>query len=205
MKKKPEITVWRWRRGYLDRTGWVFNRHGFRQHVNEQGVKSGWCLRFTVRDLLMYSNKCARQPACVAVKQESSLLLAKHCSCSVQEAKRPMYSTHTCLQLRIVTLYYATLLKQWRNSSLRIDPVKIDRLLVPYCFSSNRALLVPVVLRLMELFSIQAHVISRDLHFFGRNHFHESVFKALCRKASTIQTSGALILLRILNFTGKTV
>lgn len=30
MKKKQESTVWRWRRGYLDRTGWGFNHHCFR-------------------------------------------------------------------------------------------------------------------------------------------------------------------------------
>lgn len=27
MKRKPESTVWRWRRGYLDRTGWGFINH----------------------------------------------------------------------------------------------------------------------------------------------------------------------------------
>lgn len=46
-----------------------------------------------------------------------------------------------------------------------------------------------MVLLPLELFSIQAHVISRDLHFFEGNNFHESVFKALCQKAATIQNS----------------
>lgn len=72
---------------------------------------------------------------------------------------------------------------------LIFSPVKIDRLLVPYCYSHNRAHQASVVLLLLELFSIQAHVISQDLHFFGRNNFHESVFKALCQKAATIQSS----------------
>lgn len=31
MKKKPESTVWRWRRGYLDHTGWGFNNHSLRE------------------------------------------------------------------------------------------------------------------------------------------------------------------------------
>lgn len=61
-------------------------------------------------------------------------------------------------------------------------PVKIDRLLVLYCYRHNRAHQASVVLLLLELFSIQAHVISQDLHFFGRNNFHETVFKALCQK-----------------------
>lgn len=53
--------------------------------------------------------------------------------------------------------------------------MKIDRLLVPYCYSHNSAHQAAVLLLLLELFSIQAQVISQDLHFFGRNNFHESV------------------------------
>lgn len=62
-----------------------------------------------------------------------------------------------------------------------------------------------MVLLPLELFSFQAHVISQDLHFFGRNHFHESVFEALCQKAATIQSSVALLLQQLLNFISKTV
>lgn len=72
---------------------------------------------------------------------------------------------------------------------LIFSPVKIDRILVPHCYSHNRAHQASVVLLPLELFSIQAHVISRDLHFFEGNNFHESVFKALCQKAATIQNS----------------
>lgn len=82
---------------------------------------------------------------------------------------------------------------------LIFSPVKIDRLLVPHCYNHNRALQASVVLLLLELFSIQAHVISQDLHFFGRNHFHESVFEVLCQKAATIQSSVALLFQRFLN------
>lgn len=35
MKKKPESTVWKWRRGYLDLTGWDFNHHSFRVQCAE--------------------------------------------------------------------------------------------------------------------------------------------------------------------------
>lgn len=73
-------------------------------------------------------------------------------------------------------------------------PVKIDRLLVPYCCSHNRAHQASVVLLPPELFSIQTHVMSWDLHFFGRNNFHESVCEALCQKAATVHSSVALLL-----------
>lgn len=59
--------------------------------------------------------------------------------------------------------------------------VKIDRLREPYCCSHNRAHQASVVLLLLELFSIQTHVICQDLHFFGRNNFHESVWSTLSK------------------------
>lgn len=86
---------------------------------------------------------------------------------------------------------------------LIFNSVKIERLPVLYCYSHNRAHQASVDLLLLELFSIQAHVISQDLHFFGRNNFHENVFEALCQRAATIQSSVALLLC-FLNLIRKT-
>lgn len=114
-----------------------------------------------------------------------------------------MYGIHLIgLQLCIVTVYCATFFKT--AEKLIFNPVKIDRLPVLYCYSHNRAHQASVDLLLLELFSIQAHVISQNLHFFGRNNFHESVFEALWQRAATIQTSVAL-LLHFWNFIRNTV
>lgn len=98
--------------------------------------------------------------------------LETHFSCSGKEAKWPMCGTQLSgLQLHIVSLL-CYLSKQQKE--MIFSPVKMDRLLVLYCYSHNRAHQASVIL-LLELFSIQAHVISQDLHFLERAFLHKSV------------------------------
>lgn len=80
------------------------------------------------------------------------------------------------------------LLKQQKNWSSALWKLIIP---LPYCYSHNRARQSFVTLLSFLLFRL---VISQDLHFFGRNNFHESMCEALCQEAATIQCSVAVLL-----------
>lgn len=114
----------------------------------------------------LFSSECANL-SCVNVKQESSVRLSTFSitlKLIVMEAKWSLYIIVLLdLQRSIITVYYVTC-----KTALKLifSLVKIDRLLMLYCYWYNRAHQASVLL-LVELFSIQKHVISQHLHFFG--------------------------------------
>lgn len=99
-----------------------------------------------------------------------------------------LHSLHTLDRLTALYCHYLIchLLKHQKNwSSVLWKLIDYESRIVAATIGRTRRL----VSLLLELFLLFRHVISQDLHFFGRNHFMNTRLKHFVKKAATIQNS----------------